>query len=123
GEAYLLAGRPAHAHTLAVQALEGSQARQEHGHQARALRLLGEVAAHGEPLEVEPAEAYYRQALALAEELGMRPLQAHCHHGLGTLYLKTGRLELARAELTRCRRIVSRYGHAFLAAPSRGDAG
>ena len=28
---------------------------------------------------VEQAEAYYQQALALAEELGMRPLQAHCH--------------------------------------------
>ena len=30
--------------------------------------------------------AHYRQALALAEEVGMRPLQAHCHRGLGTLY-------------------------------------
>ena len=39
--------------------------------------------------EVEPAEAHYQQALALAEELGMRPLQAHCHRGLGTLYPQT----------------------------------
>jgi len=30
----------------------------------------------------------------------MRPLQAHCHRGLGTLYLKTDRAEQARAELT-----------------------
>jgi hypothetical protein len=37
------------------------------------------------PPEVEPAEASYRQALALAEELGMRLFQAHCHLGLGTL--------------------------------------
>jgi hypothetical protein len=29
----------------------------------------------------------------------MRPLQAHCHHGLGTLYAKLGRQEPARAEL------------------------
>jgi Flp pilus assembly protein TadD len=36
----------------------------------------------------------------LAEELGMRPLQAHCHCGLGTLYAKTGRQEPARAELS-----------------------
>jgi hypothetical protein len=35
----------------------------------------------------------------LAEELGMRPLQAHCHHGLGTLHGQTGQLEQARAEL------------------------
>ena len=42
----------------------------------------------------------YRQALALAEELGMRPLLAHCHLGLGTLYTKEGRLAQARAALS-----------------------
>jgi tetratricopeptide (TPR) repeat protein len=52
------------------------------------------------PPEVEPAEAHYQQALALAEELGMRPLVAHCHLGLGTLYAKTGQREQARAELS-----------------------
>ena len=30
----------------------------------------------------------------------MRPLQAHCHRGLGTLYLKTGQQEQAHAELS-----------------------
>jgi hypothetical protein len=30
----------------------------------------------------------------------MRPLQAHCHRGLGTLSAKIGRRELARAELS-----------------------
>ncbi|MCI0441076.1 MAG: hypothetical protein L0177_18385, partial [Chloroflexi bacterium] len=38
--------------------------------------------------------------LALAEELGMRPLQAHCHRGLGTLYVRLEHLEQARAELS-----------------------
>ena len=51
-------------------------------------------------LRAHQAEAYYHQALALADELGMRPLQAHCHRGLGTLYLKTGQQEQARAELS-----------------------
>ena len=69
-----------------MRALELARAHQERGHQAYALHLLGDIAAHREPLEVEPAETHYRQALALAEELGMRPLQAHCHLGLGTLY-------------------------------------
>ena len=49
---------------------------------------------------VRQAEAYYRQALALADELGMRPLQAHCHLGLGTLYAKSGQPAQARAELS-----------------------
>jgi hypothetical protein len=36
----------------------------------------------------------------LAEELGMRPLQAHCHRGLGKLYAEMGQREQARAELS-----------------------
>src|SRR4029453_13037187 len=75
------------------------QEHQERGNQAYALRLLGEIAAYRDPPDVVPAEVHYQQALALAEELGMRPLQAHCHWGLGTLYAKTGQREQARAEL------------------------
>jgi hypothetical protein len=36
----------------------------------------------------------------LADDLGMRPLQAHCHHGLGTLYATTGQHDQAHAELS-----------------------
>ncbi|HEY5866655.1 MAG TPA: AAA family ATPase, partial [Candidatus Tectomicrobia bacterium] len=61
---------------------------------------LGVVQAHADPPDIVQAEAYYQQALALAEELGMRPLQAHCHLGLGTLYATTGQREQARAELS-----------------------
>jgi hypothetical protein len=43
---------------------------------------------------------HYQHALALSEELGMRPLQAHCHHGLGTLYRQIGRDALARTALS-----------------------
>jgi len=46
----------------------------ERGHEAYILRLLGEITAHRDPTEVEEAAAHYRQALA--EALGMRPLQA-----------------------------------------------
>jgi tetratricopeptide (TPR) repeat protein len=72
----------------------------ERGHEAYALRLLGELHAHRDPPELEAAATHYRQALTLAEELGMRPLQAHCHLGLGTLYTRTGQREQARAELS-----------------------
>jgi hypothetical protein len=37
-------------------------------------QLQGEVTAHREPPEAEQAETHYRQALALTDELGMRPL-------------------------------------------------
>jgi tetratricopeptide (TPR) repeat protein len=99
-EAYLLAGRMQEAVQLAGRALDLSRAHKERGYQAWALRLLGEIAAHQVPPEVEPAAHHYHQALALAEELGMRPLVAHCYLGLGTLYAKTGQREQARAALS-----------------------
>jgi tetratricopeptide (TPR) repeat protein len=100
GEACLYAGRLAEACTQAQHALEFSRAHQERGHEAYALWLLGEVAVRRTPLEIEKAAAYYHQALALADALGMRPLQAHCHRGLGTLYASTGQWEQARTALS-----------------------
>ena len=70
------------------------------GNEAYALHLLGEIAARRSLPEAEQAEASYRQALTLADELGMRPLQAHCHRGLGTLYTATGQREQAHTELS-----------------------
>ena len=99
-EAYLLAGRMQEAVHFAGRALDLSRDHKEWGYQAWALRLLGEIATHRDPPAVESAAGHYRQALALAEELGMRPLQAHCHLGLGTLHTKIGRTEQAHAELT-----------------------
>jgi hypothetical protein len=69
------------------------------GWEAWALWLLGEIARHRDSPDVTSAEASYQQALALAKELGMRPLQAHCHRGLGTLYAETSQREPARAAL------------------------
>ena len=99
GEAYLHAGRLDEAETQAQRALEFSRTHQERSHETYALWLLSEYAAHRGLLESEKAEAHYRQALAQAEELGMRPLQAHCHLGLGTLYAANGQRELARTAL------------------------
>ncbi len=59
------------------------------------------------------AEAHYRQALALAEDLGMRPLQAHCHYSLGTLYGQTGRVALARAALSTAMEMYCAMAMAF----------
>jgi tetratricopeptide (TPR) repeat protein len=100
GQAQVLAGRLEEAHALAEGALAHACAHQEQGNQAYALRLLGEIYARHDPLAIEPAATHYRQALALAGELGMRPLQAHCHLGLGALYLKIGRPAQARIALT-----------------------
>jgi DNA-binding NtrC family response regulator/tetratricopeptide (TPR) repeat protein len=85
-----------HAH----QALDLAQRLKARGDEALALHQLGAVHAYADPLDVAQAEAHYQQALALAKELGMRPLMAHCHLALGTLYAKIGQREQARAELS-----------------------
>jgi class 3 adenylate cyclase/tetratricopeptide (TPR) repeat protein len=100
GEAHLLAGRLQEAHALAERALALARAHQEQGNQAYALSLLGEIAVHRDSSESALAEAHYQCALALAEELGMRPLVAHCHLGLGMLSLKNGGGERARSGLS-----------------------
>jgi class 3 adenylate cyclase/tetratricopeptide (TPR) repeat protein len=99
GEAYLFAGHAEDARALAGRALDLSREHKERGWEAYALRLLGEIAAQREPLEVGQTEDYYRQATILAEELGMRPLVAHCHLDLGTLHAKLGQLQQAHLEL------------------------
>jgi tetratricopeptide (TPR) repeat protein len=95
-----LAGRGEEAWQHAHQALDLARQLKERGNEARALHQLGVVHAHADPPDTEQAEAYYQQALALADELGMRPLQAHCHRSLGTLYAATGQREQAHTALS-----------------------
>jgi tetratricopeptide (TPR) repeat protein len=94
-----LAGRGEEAWQHACQALDLARQQKAHGDEALALHQLGVVQAHAGPPDVVQAKTYYQQALALAEALGMRPLQAHCHLGLGTLYAATGQREQARTAL------------------------
>jgi tetratricopeptide (TPR) repeat protein len=121
--AYVLAGRMDEARQQAQQALELSCKHQESGDQARALRLLGEIASGCNPPEVAQAEAYYRQAMVLAEEREMRPLLAHCHSGLGALYVKKGWREQARAELATAIDLYRAMEMTFWLPPGGGRAG
>jgi tetratricopeptide (TPR) repeat protein len=98
GQACLLLGRLDEARRLADRAIESSP--RYPGFTAHALHLLGDIATHPERFDAERGEAHYRQALALAEPRGMRPLVAHCHLGLGKLYRRTDKREQAQEHLT-----------------------
>jgi tetratricopeptide (TPR) repeat protein len=98
GNGYLQAGRLDEAAGIAVRAAELAAERGFRGSQARASHLLGEISARRDPPEAR-ADDHYRRALALADELGMRPLVAHCHLGLGELCRRTGQREQARQHL------------------------
>ena len=100
GETLLLAHQPDEARAMAERGLSLSR---EHGHrgsEAWMWRLQGEIAASGERPDVTTAATHYGAALALASELRMRPLVAHCHLGLGKLSRRTGQREQAREHLT-----------------------
>ncbi len=94
GRASLLLGRPDDAQRFGDRAVACSS--RHRGFAAHARHLLGDIASHAERFDAERAEVHYREALALAEPRGMRPLVAHCHLGLGKVYQRTGRRERAR---------------------------
>ena len=98
GRTYLLLGRLDEARRLGDRAVELLSS--QPGGVAHALHLLGDIAAHSDGLDAGRAEACYRQALALAEPRGMRPLVAHCHLGLGKVCRRTDKLEQGREHLT-----------------------
>jgi tetratricopeptide (TPR) repeat protein len=100
-EAQLQAGQVGEARDLAARALGLSRQRVERGTEARLLHLLGaiEFPSVGDG-DGSAAERHYAAAMALALELGMRPLVAHCHLGLGKLYRRTSKREHAQEHLT-----------------------
>jgi tetratricopeptide (TPR) repeat protein len=97
GRAYLSAGRTDEAASHAREALSLTRRLGARGNEAHALCLNGDIAAAADGKD---AEGYYRQALALAEPRGMRPLVAHCHFGLGKLHRRRGNREGAQECLT-----------------------
>jgi tetratricopeptide (TPR) repeat protein len=91
GEAYVIVGRSDDALATAGRGLELAGERGHRGVEAWARRLLGEIASHSDRPDIDIAQGHYRQALALADELNMRPLVAHSHFGLSRLYYRAGK--------------------------------
>jgi tetratricopeptide (TPR) repeat protein len=92
GTTCVAAGRLEEAAGYAQQALALACERGERGEEAWALLLSGEVAAYADPPRDEAARAWYGQAIALGEELGMRPLAARAQLELGALQQRIGRV-------------------------------
>lgn len=121
GEARLLGGAPDEALGLAERALATARERGQRGHEAWALRLLGDAAAHRDPRNFAAAERRYAEAMALADELGMRPLAAHCHLGLGKLYRSAGKREPTREHLHAATRMYREMDMRFWLEQAEGQ--
>jgi len=97
GLTYLSTGQTDEAAGHAREALALARRLGARGSEAYALCLTGDVASAGDGAD---AQGFYRDALTLALERGMRPLIAHCHFGLSKLYRRTGKGEQAQEHLT-----------------------
>jgi class 3 adenylate cyclase/tetratricopeptide (TPR) repeat protein len=91
GEVCYIAGRLDEAMESAASAMDLFRQQRERAHQAGVLRLLGDIAARQTPFDLLLAESHYREAAAMAGELGMQPLAARCDLRLGQLLRQTGR--------------------------------
>src|SRR5262249_27962919 len=85
GEGYMLEGRLDEALRHGHEGLSLARRPDERGHEAWCVRLLGEIASRRDPCDVEKAAGYHRESLAVADDLGMRPLSAQCHFRLAEL--------------------------------------
>lgn len=120
GEAHLRSGRLDEATRHAVRALELARAHGERGNDAHAHRLRAEIASLREECGAEPAE-HYRRSLALATDLGMRPLIAWCHAGLATLHQKRWERDLAASHRTAAAAMCEELG--MVLGPQPPEAG
>ena len=111
GRAAILLGQPRDARRLADLAVKSSQ--RHPGFGAHAQHLLGDIATHLYRGHSEHAEGHYRRALALAEPRSMRPLMAHCHHGLGQLYCRAGKRQKAHEYLCTANTMYREMGMGF----------
>jgi class 3 adenylate cyclase/tetratricopeptide (TPR) repeat protein len=109
GEAEAAAERIESASSLAGRALDLARTTKERAWEAYALRLLGEITARRGPAERAQAEATLREALAIADELGMRPFAARCRLDLGLLLAASDRTR-AGAELSRAAEALGAMG-------------
>jgi len=112
-EAHAAIGQVAEADTIAHRAVDLANTQGDRANLAWAYRSLGDIAARHDPPDLTSAEDRYRQAFTLAEELEMRPLQAHCHLGLGKLYRNLGQPTEARAELSTAITMLREMGMTF----------
>jgi tetratricopeptide (TPR) repeat protein len=109
-EAYLTVGRDEEALAVALEAVGLAREQGKRGFLGWQLHALAEVYSRREPAHLAASETHYREALTIALELRMRPMEARCRLGLGTLHQRAGRLDEAREELTQAVAMLREMG-------------
>ena len=116
------AGRLEVARELAREALHLAVTRKERGNQVYALWLLGQIAAReGAPGRAR-SEDHLRRAVALADELGMRPMRARCLLALGLVARDAGDRPAARMLLSQASALLRDMEMTFWLATAEDPA-
>ncbi|NIO03096.1 MAG: tetratricopeptide repeat protein [Proteobacteria bacterium] len=95
-DAYRATGEIALATETVSRALKLADEREERGFEAWAMLVMAGI--HADAGRLEEAVQWYRRGLKQASDLTMRPLIAHCHKGLGNVYLRIGDEKESRSE-------------------------
>ena len=104
-EAHAMRGRVAEARRAARQAVEAAREQKEHGHRGWSLRTLADCCGAGSLPDVDEARRSYAAAMAVADDLEMQPLRAHCLLGLGRLARRVGDADDAQRDLDAAARL------------------
>jgi len=123
GLASLLAGRVVDAQALAEKALQLAIETMERGHQAWALFLKAVISARGGKKGRYHVQNEFDQALALAKELRMNPLQAYCHLGLNEFYQLQGDMDQAEKEFRLATHLFGQMGMTTWPIRANGSSG
>ena len=118
GDAYLSAGRLEDARAYADRAEALARRNSEQAHLAAALKLRGDVMAATDCNAHDAVTETYREAIALAEPRGMRPLLARIQFSLGAFLAGRGFSSEAARHIAVAAELCRELGIAFSSSPA-----
>jgi tetratricopeptide (TPR) repeat protein len=107
-DAYRAVGEVALAIETASRALKLADEREERGFEAWAMLVMAGI--NADAGRKGEAKQWYQRALQQASDLSMRPLVAHCHKGLSSIYISHGQKKEAQAEIKKAHEIYRSLG-------------
>jgi tetratricopeptide (TPR) repeat protein len=98
-EVYAVAGRRAEASVYLERGLTMARAHKQRWLEAEGQRILGQLRATGEPVDIAGARAALEEATVIARDMGLRPLLGRCRLALGRALNRAGEHDAARVPL------------------------
>jgi predicted ATPase/class 3 adenylate cyclase len=98
-EVYAVAGRRAEASVYLDRGLTMARAHKQRWLEAEGLRILGQLRATSEPMDIAGARAAFEEATVIARDMGLRPLLGRCRLAMGRALNRAGEHDAGRVPL------------------------